>query len=234
MSFQGKIILITGASGNLGRALAEAFRADGAKLALLASRAESLETAFPGEHGGEMKIAVDLADATAADAAVRRVEAELGPVHAVCATAGGFHMGETVGETAPEHWTRMMAINAATLVNTARAVVPGMTARGGGKIVTVGAGAALKGAARMGPYVAAKSAVLRITETLSAELRGKGINVNCVLPGTIDTPQNRAAMPKGDPSKWVSPADLAAVIRFLCSDASRAVHGALIPVTGLS
>ena len=234
MSLRGKTILITGASGNLGRAVAEAFRSDGAMLGLAASSTKSLDAAFPGDRAGEIKVAVDLADAAAAEEAVRRVEAELGPVHAVCATAGGFHMGETVGETSADHWARMMDINAMTLVNTVRAVVPGMSRRGAGRIVTVGAASALKGAARMGPYVAAKSAVMRITETLAAELRDKGINVNCVLPGTIDTPENRAAMPKADTGKWVSPEDLAAVMRFLCSDAAKAVQGALIPVTGRS
>ena len=234
MSFEGKTILITGASGNLGRALAEAFRADGARLGLVAGSTASLDAAHRGDRAGEIKIAADLTDAAAAEEAVRRIEAELGPVHAVCATAGGFHMGEAIAETTADHWARMMDINAMTLINTVRAVVPGMSERGAGRIVTVGAGSALKGAARMGPYVVAKSAVLRITETLSAELRDKGINVNCVLPGTIDTPQNRAAMPKADTTKWVSPADLAAVMRFLCSDAAKAVHGALIPVTGPS
>jgi NAD(P)-dependent dehydrogenase (short-subunit alcohol dehydrogenase family) len=85
----------------------------------------------------------------------------------------------------------------------------------------------------MGAYVAAKGSVMRLTESMSAELKVHGINVNCVLPSTIDTPDNRAAMPKADPSKWVAPADLAAVIAFLCSDGARAIHGALIPVTGL-
>lgn len=234
MSFRGKTILITGASGNLGRALAEAFRADGAGLGLVAGRAQSLEAAYPGGRAGEIKVAADLTAAAAAEEAVRRIEAELGPIHAVCATAGGFHMGEAIAETSAEHWARMMDINAMTLVNTVRAVIPGMSERGAGKIVTVGAGSGLKGAARMGPYVVAKSAVLRITETLAAELRDTGINVNCVLPGTIDTPENRAAMPKADRSKWVSPTDLAAVMHFLCSDAAKAVHGALIPVTGRS
>ena len=234
MSFEGKIVLITGASGNLGRAVAEAFRADGARLALLASGEASLDAAFPGEGAGYLKVAANLADPHATEAAVARIEGELGPIHAVCATAGAFRMGATVDETSAQDWTDMMDVNAATLVNTARAVVPGMVARGAGKIVTVGAGAALKGSARMAPYAAAKSAVLRITELLSAELREKGINVNCVLPGIIDTPQNRAAMPKADPRKWVSPADLAAVMRFLCSEDAKAVHGALVPVSGLS
>ena len=85
----------------------------------------------------------------------------------------------------------------------------------------------------MGAYIASKAAVERLTETMDAELREHGINVNCVLPGTLDTPQNRAAMPDADPARWVTPADLAAVILFLASDAARAVHGAALPVTGL-
>ncbi len=86
----------------------------------------------------------------------------------------------------------------------------------------------------MGAYVASKSAVIRLTETMSAELREKNINVNCVLPTIIDTPQNRSAMPKADPRKWVAPRDLANVIVFLCSEEARAIHGAALPVTGLS
>jgi NAD(P)-dependent dehydrogenase (short-subunit alcohol dehydrogenase family) len=86
----------------------------------------------------------------------------------------------------------------------------------------------------MGAYVAAKSAVIRLTETLAAELRERNVNVNCVLPTIIDTPENRAAMPDADPGRWVAPGDLANVIVFLASDAARAIHGAAVPVTSLS
>jgi len=86
----------------------------------------------------------------------------------------------------------------------------------------------------MGAYAASKSAVARLTESMAAELRDKGINVNCVLPSIIDTPENRKDMPRADPSKWVAPADLAEVIAFLCSPAAKAVHGACVPVVGLS
>jgi NAD(P)-dependent dehydrogenase (short-subunit alcohol dehydrogenase family) len=109
-----------------------------------------------------------------------------------------------------------------------------MLKAGGGKIVNVGAYAAQKGAAQMGAYVASKSAVIRLTETMAAELRSHNINVNCVLPTIIDTPENRAAMPDADPKRWVAPQDLARVILFLASDAARAIHGAALPVTGLS
>jgi NAD(P)-dependent dehydrogenase (short-subunit alcohol dehydrogenase family) len=109
-----------------------------------------------------------------------------------------------------------------------------MLQNGGGKIINISARAAHKGVALMGAYVASKSAVLRLTESMAEELREKNINVNCILPGTIDTARNRADMPNADYSKWVPTAQLASVIGFLASDASAAVHGAGIPVVGLS
>ena len=118
--------------------------------------------------------------------------------------------------------------------NAVRAAVPGMIERGRGAIVNVGALGALKGQAQMSAYCAAKSVVMRLTESLSAELKHHGVNVNAVLPSMIDTPRNRADMPDADPSLWVSPQDLGNVICFLGSDAARAIHGALLPVAGLS
>jgi NAD(P)-dependent dehydrogenase (short-subunit alcohol dehydrogenase family) len=143
-------------------------------------------------------------------------------------------MGEAVHEMQTATLEALLDLNVRTLLNMSHAVVPRMLAAGGGGIVNVGAYAALKGAAAMGAYVATKSAVIRLTETMAAELRENNINVNCVLPTIIDTPENRAAMPGADPARWVAPSDLANVIVFLASDAARAVHGAAVPVTGLS
>jgi NAD(P)-dependent dehydrogenase (short-subunit alcohol dehydrogenase family) len=109
-----------------------------------------------------------------------------------------------------------------------------MLLRGGGKIVNVGAYAAQKGVANMGAYCASKAVVIRLTEAMAAELRERNINVNCVLPTVIDTPENRRSMPDADPTRWVAPDDLARIIVFLASPAARAIHGAAIPVTGLS
>jgi NAD(P)-dependent dehydrogenase (short-subunit alcohol dehydrogenase family) len=142
-------------------------------------------------------------------------------------------MGEAVHETTDQTWDLLFDLNARTLVNVARSIVPHMLERGGGKIVNVGAFAAQKGAANMGTYCASKSSVIRLTEAMSAELKDRNINVNCVMPTIIDTPDNRAAMPDADGSRWVGPAALAEVIAFLASDAARAIHGASIPVTGL-
>ena len=208
-----RTVLVTGAAGNLGRAVCAAFAG---------------ETVVP------IDLPVDLRDAAqarqAADEAMRR----FGRIDVLCNIAGGFRMGSPVHETSDEDWNFLEGLNARTVLNTARAVVPHMVAGGGGKIVNVGAYAAQKGAALMGAYIASKSAVIRLTETMAAELREKNINVNCVLPTIIDTPQNRAAMPGADPRKWVGAEDLAQVILFLASASARAVHGAAIPVTGLS
>lgn len=227
-------VLITGASGNLGRAVAAAFAARGANLALLDRDRAHLDAAFGGESDRRMLVAADLLDAAVVEAAAAAVVARFGRIDALCNIAGGFRMGTPVHATSDADWNFVFDLNVRTVLHTARAVVPRMLAAGRGRIVNVGAFAAQKGAADMGAYVASKSAVIRLTETMAAELRDRGINVNCVLPTIIDTPENRKAMPGADPSRWVAPADLASVIAFLASDAARAVHGAAVPVTGLS
>ena len=233
MTSAKKTVLVTGAAGNLGRALAAAFMARGANLVLAARTRESLASALGAEGERQLFVAVDLLDQESVDAAVRAARARFGRVDVLCNIAGGFRMGTPVHQTSDKDWDFLMDINARTMLNAVRAVVPQMI-DGGGKIVNVGAFAAQRGVAQMGAYVAAKSAVIRLTEAMAAELRDKNVNVNCVLPTIIDTPENRAAMPKADPSRWVAPADLASVIVFLASDDARAIHGAALPVTGLS
>jgi len=169
-----------------------------------------------------------------ADAAVAQALARFGRIDVLCNIAGGFRMGEAVHETSDGNWDFLFNLNARTVLHMARAVVPHMLARGSGKIVNVASMSAQRGAALTGAYTASKSVVMRLTESMAAELKGRGINVNCVLPGTLDTPENRQAMPSADPARWVQPEDLAQVIEFLASPAARAIHGAAIPVTGLS
>jgi len=227
-------VLVTGATGNLGRAVVRAFEERGANMVLIGSRRESLASAFGNENARRAFAPADLLDQVQVDSAVRTGIERFGRIHVLCNLAGGFRMGTLVHETKDEDWDFILGINVRTLINTVRAVVPHMIAAGGGKIVNVGAYAALKGVAQMGAYCGSKSAVVRITEAMAAELREKNINVNCVLPTIIDTPENRAAMPKADPARWVAPDDLANVLVFLASEGARAIHGAAIPVTGLS
>ena len=227
-------VLITGAAGNLGRAVASAFAERGANLVLVDVHREALENAFGAAGERRLLAPTNVLDQEEVDAAVKSALERFGGIDVLCNIAGAFRMGPPVHETKDADWNFLFDVNARTVLHTARAVVPAMLKAGGGRIVNVGAYAAQKGAAGMGPYVASKSAVIRITETMAAELREKTINVNCVLPTIIDTPENRAAMPKADPRRWVAPHDLAAVIVFLASDAARAVHGVALPVVGLS
>ncbi|CAM3337821.1 SDR family NAD(P)-dependent oxidoreductase [Polaromonas hydrogenivorans] len=233
MSFENQTVMVTGAAGNLGQAVAAAFAGQGARLVLIGRQLESLQAAFGDAGDNRLFLATDLLDGPQVAAALAAAVARFGRVDVLCNLAGGFRMGEAVHETADSSWDFLMDINARTVLNTARAVVPHMLEHGGGKIVNVGAYAAQKGAARMAAYCASKSSVIRLTEAMAAELRAKNINVNCVLPTIIDTPENRAAMPQADPLHWVAPKDLASVIVFLASNAARAVHGAALPVTGL-
>ena len=234
MTSNPRTIVITGAAGNLGMAVAHVFANESAQLVLL-DRAPIGEAALVKLAPAQcLPIALDLCDAAQVAAAVAQALARFGCIDVLCNLTGGFAMGDAVHATCDSTWDFLHDINVRTLRNTSRAVVPQMLRQGGGKIVNVGAYSAQRGLAHMGAYTAAKSEVLRLTEAMAAELRAKNINVNCVLPSILDTPQNRADMPDADPARWVSLHDLAQVIAFLASDAARAIHGAAVPVTGLS
>lgn len=223
----GRTVLVTGANGALGRVVAAKASLLGASLILVGRHFDAdVATALPTAR----RLELDLADPGALEGAL----ADEGRIDALFNIAGGFAMGESSYAPRGTEWDAMFRVNVDTLRHSLRAVVPVMLAQGRGSVVNVGALSALKGQASMGAYIASKCAVLRLTETLSAEVKDRGINVNAVLPSIIDTTANRAAMPGADPARWVSPEDLASVICFLGSDAARAIHGALIPVAGLS
>lgn len=234
MAAQIRTVMITGAAGNLGRCVAGSFHAGGANVVLVDLRRESLDKAFGAEDERRLFAPTNLLEQEQVNGAAKAAIERFGRIDVLCNLAGGFRMGEAVHETANRNWDFLFDINGRTLLHAVRAVVPHMIESGGGKIVNVGAFSAQKGLARMGAYCAAKGAVIRLTEAMAAELREKNINVNCVLPTIIDTPENRAAMPDADPARWVAPQDLAHAILFLASDEARAIHGAALPVTGLS
>ena len=226
--------MITGAAGNLGRATAAAFDEAGANLVLVDLHKDALNLAYPGEMGHRLKYPCDLMESDSFKTIVAAAERRYSQIDFLVAIAGGFYAGEPMHSLPGDKWDLMIDLNVRTLLNTTSAVVPRMIQRGSGKIVTIGANAARHGMANMGAYIAAKSAVMRISEAMSLELRGKGVNVNCVMPSIIDTPENRSAMPGVDPNVWVTPNKLADVILFLCSKQASAIHGACIPVVGLS
>lgn len=229
---EGSTVVVTGAAGNLGRAVARAFEQRGANVALIGHRREALVAAFGGESDARLFAVADLLDPRQVDAATHAVLERFGRIDALCNIAGGFRAGAAVHESRDAEWDYLFAVNVRTLLNAVRSAVPAMIAGGRGSVVNVGAHAALKGVAGMGAYCAAKSAVLRVTEAMAAELSAHRITVNCVLPTILDTPENRAAMPDADPSGWVAPEDCAKVFVFLASEYGRPINGAAIPVSG--
>jgi NAD(P)-dependent dehydrogenase (short-subunit alcohol dehydrogenase family) len=222
----GKVIVVTGASGALGRVVAETALARGARVAGVDhAKSQIADTPDRIELGG-----VDLSDAAEAQRAVDAVVAHFERLDVLINIAGAFSF-ETITEGDPKTWQRLYAINVLTALNASRAAIPHLVASGAGRIVNIGAIGALQAGSGMGPYAASKAGVHRLTEALSAELKGK-VTVNAVLPSTIDTPANRAGMPAADFAKWVTADELANVILFLAGDAAGAVTGALLPVSG--
>lgn len=220
-----RVIAVTGGHGVLGRAVVEAALADGLKVAVIDHASGHAVPDGVLELGG-----VDLTDPASARAAVDAAAAHFGRLDALLNVAGGF-VWQTTDDAEPA-WDRMFALNLSTALNASRAALPHLKASPEGRIVNVGANGALKAAAGMGAYAASKAGVHRLTEGLAEELKSTPVTVNAVLPSILDTEQNRKDMPDADPSKWVAPADLARVILFLASPESRAVTGALVPVTG--
>jgi len=166
--FQGRVVVVTGAAGALGSAVVTHFAGLGARIAQL----DVIKL-----NNGHYSATPDLTDAAASRAAVEAIYQELGPIHVLANIAGGFAMGEAVHETPPETWDFLMGLNAHTVLNMARAVVPVMLEHGGGRIINIGAGAGQHGVGNMGAYSASKSVVIRLTEAMADELpahRGHG------------------------------------------------------------
>ena len=235
--FTGQVVVVSGAAVNLGSAVARAFLRCGARLALPDRKPGRLAEAIPELAASDQHYladSVDLTDEAAVQAFVTETVRRFGRIDILANIAGGFTPGKPVHQTSLADWDAMYDRNLKTALVLSRAVIPVMLERGQGKIILVSSSAALKARAKMAAYSASKSALLRLTESMSAELKESGINVNCVLPGTIDTPDNRRAMPNANTSRWVPPEALADVILFLSSPAARAVHGAALPVYGLS
>jgi NAD(P)-dependent dehydrogenase (short-subunit alcohol dehydrogenase family) len=218
-----KLVVVTGALGVLGRAVAET-AADAGATVVAVDRVDGTPP-----RGAQAAPALDLGDADATRAAMAAIAKRHGRIDALVNVAGGFRW-ETVTDGSLETWDQLYGINVRTAVNACRAVLPHLPA--GGRIVNIGAAGAVKAAMGMGAYAASKAGVARLTEALAEELKPRDITVNAVLPSIIDTPANRADMPDADPAQWVSPRALAEVIAFLLGPRAAAVTGALIPVTG--
>ncbi len=226
----GRIVVITGAFGVLGQAVAKAAAAQGARLALV-DFAKAPPEALPTGEDVLVLGGVDLTDNAAASTAMDAVAERFDGIDALLNIAGGFTW-ETLQGGSGESWPAMYRLNVVTAATASRAALPHLKRSAAGRIVNVGSAAALKAGLGMGAYAAAKAGVHSLTQALAEELKGDDITVNAVLPSIIDTPTNRADIPDADPAAWVAPADLAAVMLFLASEPARAVTGALVPVTG--
>jgi NAD(P)-dependent dehydrogenase (short-subunit alcohol dehydrogenase family) len=230
-----KVALITGGTGGLGQAVVPIFAEAGARLVLPDRRQGRLAKRFPALAESSRHRLLDNCDITQPEqmnAAVEAALASFGRIDVLVHTVGGYTAGKLPHETSLETWDRMQALNARTTFSANQAVIPAMLAQQAGRILNIAARPALAAGARDVAYSASKSAVARITESIAKAYQRDGIRANALLPGTIDTPANRQALPEADFSRWIQPQDLAQLLVFLASEQGAVVNGALIPVTG--
>lgn len=231
---QDEVVIVTGASGNLGAATVARLAAEGARLVCVDRSDRHQATLAEGlDRDRVLMIAgLDLSEEADARRMVAEAEARFGRVTALVNTVGGFQTGPVAGAGLLAQWDAMMVLNARVAAVTSAAVLPALVAAGRGSIVHIAAQPGLKAGAGLAAYAASKAAVIRLVEAIAAEHRADRISANCILPGTIDTAQNRAAMPDAKRDTWVAPASIAALIAFLVSPAGAVVTGAAIPATG--
>ncbi len=223
---QGKIVLITGAKGGLGTDITKAFLAAGATVAGVSRSIQQSDFAGPNFHA----YSADLTQPQATRDLVAKVVEKHGRIDVLVHVAGGFAFSK-IHETDDETWNKMRDLNLASGFYIAREVLKAMRKGNGGRLIAIGSLAAVEPHAGIGAYVATKSALTALYRTIALENQDKNITANVILPGTMDTPANRAAMPNADPSKWVQPADVAKVALLLAGDDAAQVNGALIPVS---
>lgn len=228
-------VVITGAAGNLGSATAEYFKQQDEQLILLDHNQDRLDKLNDQLGGSAATYQVDLISLDSVKTTVANIIAAHAKIDVLANIAGGFTMGPLLHETPEKDWNFMFDLNARSVFNMCHEVIPHMINNGNsGRIINIAARAAEQGKGKMAPYCASKAAVITLTESLAAEHKLSDININCILPGTIDTPQNRKDMPDANFDHWVAPAELASVIGFLASAQANAVSGAAIPVYGKS
>ena len=225
---RGKVVLVTGANGGLGTYVTQAFLDAGATVIGTSRKIQQSEFGSPNFSA----IAAEISSRESAKALVDQVVARFGKLDVLAHTVGGFAGGSSIAETDDVTFQRMIDLNLNSVFHILRAAVPVMRKTGSGCIVAIGSRAALEPGAGVGTYSASKAAMVSLIKTVALENKDAGITANVILPGTMDTPANRKAMPAADFSKWVQPATVASLIAWLASDAGKDVNGAVIPVYG--
>lgn len=228
-----RLVVVTGGSGALGQAITQRFLAEGATVCvpwIVDQERERLERSVPGDARARLLLErCDVSD----DAAVQRLIDALVERHrrldVVVSAVGGFAMGELV-QTDRKLWDTMLTLNLTTTYVAARAALPHMLTAGSGRLVAVASRAVVPPAGGFIAYTVAKAGVIALVQALAAETRGRGVTVNAVLPSTMDTPANRAAMPGVDPGTWVPVQAVADAVAYLAAESSGHVTGTLLAI----
>lgn len=232
-----RVVLITGASGGLGGAVVRTFAEQGARLILTGRRLPELEAtaaALELHKDRTLLLPVNLIDPAEVEQLARAAAERFDTIDVLVHIAGGFKAGAPVAQTDVETWNFMLNLNLFSAFLAARAVLPGMLARGYGKLVFISSKTGSQPGANTAAYGVSKGGLELLVRDLAEETRQHGVNVNAVAASVIDTPANRGANPGADYSAWVQPESIAGVIGFLASDATRDIHGAIVPVYGRS
>jgi NAD(P)-dependent dehydrogenase (short-subunit alcohol dehydrogenase family) len=224
----GKISMVTGANGGLGRHVTKALLDAGYIVVGLAPTIRFSDFDHP--HFTAVPATLDSFDA--ARKATDTVLAHFGAIDVLAHLVGGFAGGQSVADTEDETFRRMFDLNVQSAFHMLRAAIPHMRKAGAGRIIAIGSRAAEDPGPTVGAYSASKAALVSLVRTVARENKDVGITANVILPGTMDTPANRKAMPEADTSQWVQPAAVASLIVWLASDAGKDVTGAAIPVYG--
>jgi NAD(P)-dependent dehydrogenase (short-subunit alcohol dehydrogenase family) len=225
---KGKVVLVTGADGGLGVHVTQAFLDAGATV--IGTSRKIQQSDF--DHPNFTALSAEISTREGAKVLVDQVVARFGKLDVLAHTVGGFSGGQSVADTDDATFQRMFDLNLNCVFHILRSAVPPLRQTGNGRIIAIGSRAALEPAASVGAYSASKAAMVSLVRTAALENKDAGLTANVILPGTMDTPANRKAIPNADFSKWVRPTTVAGLIVWLAGDAGKDVNGAVIPVYG--
>jgi NAD(P)-dependent dehydrogenase (short-subunit alcohol dehydrogenase family) len=225
---KNKVVLITGANGGLGNYVTQAFLDAGATVVGVSRKIQQSDFNSPGFTA----LPAEISTAQGSSVVVDQILSRFGRLDVLAHLVGGFAGGASVAETDDATFEKMLDMNLNAVFHVVRAVIPAMRKTGGGRIIAIGSRTAVEPAPGVGVYSASKAAMVSLIRTVALENKDAGITANVLLPGTMDTPANRASDPKADFSKWVNPGTVANLVTFLASNAGKDINGAAIPIYG--